>query len=905
MTTAGRQGTAVLGERHLHLSRRGGSGGAAIHSSYTITDQDGDTSTATLTVTVAADSVPSLVSTTNLTVDEDGFLATRNLDQVPPAANETDSTESLTDTTGIAKVTFGNDVPADLLGSIVLVDTAALDAQLTTLAGNPVVFALEAGTGDLVGKDGSTEVIRIHITGASLTNAATGEVTYTYSTTLSQPIKHASLDGQPGDNSENSALLSGVTFEVTDNDTSTTQGTFNVTIVDDVPVQTAGTEAKTVYEDLLAGGNPDTPANPVGAATVATGTLAALVSFGADQPGTFSLSQNTASLPALTSKGVALSYSVSGLTLTGFVDLGVAGGVFEAGVDRPVFTLTLSGTNNATYTFTLLDQIDHLGGNLSGAGDDQIKTIDFSSMLSATDADLDQVILDAGSLLITVEDDLPINNATLVTGAVDEDSLNNVSGAFGSLGNLDAVNVGTVAGGSLAGLVTVGADEPATFGFAGSFAGLTAQALTSKGVALSYSVSGLTLTGFVDLGVAGGVFEAGVDRPVFTLTLSGTNNATYTFTLLDQIDHQGGNLSGAGDDQIKTIDFSSMLVATDADLDQVALDAGSLLITVEDDLPINNATSVTGAVDEDSLNNVSGAFGSLGNLDAVNVGTVAGGSLAGLVTVGADEPATTFGFTGSFAGLTAQALTSKGVALSYSVSGLMLIGFVDLGVAGGAFEVGTDRPVFTLTLSLSGTNNATYTFTLLDQIDHQGGSLSGAGDDQIKTIDFSSMLVATDADLDQVALDAGSLLITVEDDLPINNATSVTGAVDEDSLNNVSGAFGSLGNLDAVNVGTVAGGSLAGLVTVGADEPATFGFAGSFAGLTAQALTSKGVALSYSVSGLTLTGFVDLGVAGGVFEAGVDRPVFTLTLSGTNNATYTFTLLDQIDHQGGNSVRRR
>ena len=64
---------------------------------------------------------------------------------------------------------------------------------------------------------------------------ATGDVSYTYSTTLSQPIKHASLDGQPGDNSENSALLSGVTFEVTDKDTDTIQGTFNVTIVDDVP----------------------------------------------------------------------------------------------------------------------------------------------------------------------------------------------------------------------------------------------------------------------------------------------------------------------------------------------------------------------------------------------------------------------------------------------------------------------------------------------------------------------------------------------------------------------------------------------------------------------------------------------------------------------------------------------
>ena len=184
-------------------------------------------------------SVPSVVSTTNLTVDEDGFLATRNLDQVPPAANETDSTESLTDATGIAKVTFGNDVPANLLTSIQLVDTAALDTQLTTLAGNPVVFALEAATGDLVGKDGATEVIRIHITGASLTNAATGEVSYTYSTTLSQPIKHASLDGQPGDNSENSALLSGVTFAVTDNDADTTQGTFSVTIVDDIPLPIA------------------------------------------------------------------------------------------------------------------------------------------------------------------------------------------------------------------------------------------------------------------------------------------------------------------------------------------------------------------------------------------------------------------------------------------------------------------------------------------------------------------------------------------------------------------------------------------------------------------------------------------------------------------------------------------
>ena len=68
---------------------------------------------------------------------------------------QANSTESLSDTTAIAKVTAGNDIPANLLTSIKLVDTAALDTQLTTLAGNPVVFAREAGTGDLVGKDGS------------------------------------------------------------------------------------------------------------------------------------------------------------------------------------------------------------------------------------------------------------------------------------------------------------------------------------------------------------------------------------------------------------------------------------------------------------------------------------------------------------------------------------------------------------------------------------------------------------------------------------------------------------------------------------------------------------------------------------------------------------------------------
>ena len=54
-------------------------------------------------------------------------------------------------------------------------------------------------------------------------------MTYTYSTTLSQPLEHA--DGLL----ENSITLTGVTFQATDKDGDPIQGTFNVTIVDDVP----------------------------------------------------------------------------------------------------------------------------------------------------------------------------------------------------------------------------------------------------------------------------------------------------------------------------------------------------------------------------------------------------------------------------------------------------------------------------------------------------------------------------------------------------------------------------------------------------------------------------------------------------------------------------------------------
>ena len=143
VTTAAGKGVAVYnGDGTFTYTATAGQEGLDTFQ-YTITDQDGDTSTATVTVNLGTDSVPSLVgSATNLTVDEDGFANAAN-DTVTARTDETASTGSLT-ASGTAVVNFGNDVPANLPGSIVLVDTPALDGQLHTHDGQSVTFALMA-----------------------------------------------------------------------------------------------------------------------------------------------------------------------------------------------------------------------------------------------------------------------------------------------------------------------------------------------------------------------------------------------------------------------------------------------------------------------------------------------------------------------------------------------------------------------------------------------------------------------------------------------------------------------------------------------------------------------------------------------------------------------------------------
>ena len=173
-----------------------------------------------------------------------------------------------------------------------------------------------------------------------ITDPATGAYTFTL---LDQ------LDHGLGTNDNDEALLainlsSVIVATDADGDFIPLSGGFIISVENDIPVATAATVAQTVYEDLLAGGNPDTPANPAGASTVATGTLAGLVSFGADQPGTITLSPTTSGLPQnLTSIGAPVVYNVTGNLLTAFVDSnGTPGFQTGAGGDRQVFTLQIT-----------------------------------------------------------------------------------------------------------------------------------------------------------------------------------------------------------------------------------------------------------------------------------------------------------------------------------------------------------------------------------------------------------------------------------------------------------------------------------------------------------------------------------------------------------------------------------
>ena len=79
---------------------------------------------------------------------------------------------------------------------------------------------------------------------------------------------------------------------------------------------------------------------------------------------------------------------------------------------RTVFTLVQTaggdaqlGTSDDAFTFTLLDQVDHVPNNFGG-GDEENIVLSLASVFVATDFDGDSIVIDAGAT-VTIEDDGP------------------------------------------------------------------------------------------------------------------------------------------------------------------------------------------------------------------------------------------------------------------------------------------------------------------------------------------------------------------------------------------------------------------------------------------------------------------------------------------------------------------
>jgi T1SS-143 domain-containing protein len=664
--------------------------------------------------------------------------------------------------------------------------------------------------------------------------------------------------------------------------------------------------------------------------------------------------------PVLTSGGVPLvyEYSADGKTLTAYrsygesVSAGDTENVSAKMLDNSrVFQVVLDDNGAGSYTFTLLRPLDHA----DGAGENSLK-LDFQ--FTATDSDGDTT--GPATISIIVVDDVPVLSGCDLVFTIDEDDIKTAL-STGTSPNDTArwddsytgnPNLGNDSGpayikGSLESLVKPGADGPVSFSFVkgadatAALSTLTALGLSSHGDALSYRITGETLQAYV----AGSEGEG--ERVVFSLTLE--QSGSFEFELHDQLDHDA-----PGDDfrerptnsdenfdlqdkitgDVTNINFGALIEATDGDEDRISLD-GAFSIKIRDDVPELSGKEENRLVDEDDIKNgqSSGNFPNDGNGDGSFTGSSnsngngpanISGSLANLIKGGADDTVK-FSFINentARATLDRLGLKSEGAELSYDIRDGVLYAFDNAGSQKGeSYDPDNgDRLVFTLTLSEDGS----YTFELVDQLDHDK-PYSGANENtdlqdnvfgDVEAIDFGSIIKATDFDGDSVVLkDAFS--ITVKDDVPVLSGTKEDRIIDEDDISTMGmsqpgeslgtspndGASEDQSYTDSPSNNqpgpAYISGSLANLVRGGADDPITFSFINETAirnQLSLLGLSSKGSTLSYDLQpNGVLYAFDNKGpYTDENYDKNNDRLVFSLKLN--SDGSYEFRLFDQLDH---------
>ncbi|MFA0627153.1 retention module-containing protein [Vibrio sp. 10N.222.49.A3] len=235
------------------------------------------------------------------------------------------------------------------------------------------------------------------------------------------------------------------------------------------------------------------------------------------------------------------------------------GFVENGGVQTDIFTITFDSLVLGQYTFTLLEELDHLpvqGNN------DQI----FTLPVIAVDKDNTDSLIKP--LTVTITDDVPVITDTTVasTFVVDEDDLGSVvAQATGSF------------------VTTEGADQVEVYELRN--VATLETTLTSGNEAISIT----EVTGAANTTTYQGATTSGT--PIFTLALG--NDGSYTFTLLGPLNHA----TGSND---LTIPFN--VVAVDGDGDDS--NQYQLPIQVIDDVPVMTPPTGETVVDEDDLSGI-------------------------------------------------------------------------------------------------------------------------------------------------------------------------------------------------------------------------------------------------------------------------------------------------------------
>nr|WP_269472479.1 retention module-containing protein [Aeromonas hydrophila] len=269
---------------------------------------------------------------------------------VPPPATG----NVITDVDASAGVdSAGADTPVTVFQvSFTVSNPAAYVGVADSVNGNVVTFLVQGGT---------TGPITTPL-GGHLTVNADGSYSYT-------PPNDVAVDTQET-----------FTYTIVDADGDTSSALLKILVLDTTPITAS------VFEDGLPGGLPGN--NP--ALTTVAGSLAHMV---VDSIGVNFGVGSTAGLPALTSGGVAITYSI-------IHGVGVDTLVAVAG-SKPIFTLAVEADGD--YTFTLQGPIDHA---LADGNDLELKALNLSSAITAHEG-VDNVTL-VRDFIVQVEDDVPI-----------------------------------------------------------------------------------------------------------------------------------------------------------------------------------------------------------------------------------------------------------------------------------------------------------------------------------------------------------------------------------------------------------------------------------------------------------------------------------------------------------------